>query len=211
MDRIYQIYMKYCTLILALIPLLGLTALGTNQALAWDGQGWNGGYWGHGLGCGDGCDLDFHHWFHHWNFGNCCDDNQGSCCAQGVNNCCDQGPVDSCCGQSQSEVGCNAFCAGEADAVYDHNQDIQYNPVGSCLPCHSQDYWNNFHQGYDHKWNAFQAQGSDQNTKVSIIGNNNYVSTNQVNNQQQNPLQHLAQDFCGLVNCQDQQSQGLDN
>ena len=98
--RIYRIYIKYCTIMLALIPLLGLTTLGANTALAWDGQeGWNG----LDGGCGDfGC--GYHHWayFHHWNFGGgCCGYNQGdSCCSSGVSQSCDQGPVDSCCEQA---------------------------------------------------------------------------------------------------------------
>ena len=125
---------------LAVIPLLGLTAFGKNTALAWDGQEWNG------LGCGDGCG------FHHWNFGGGCCDNQGGCCGIHQNGpCCgDNVQTNSCCDQ-----GTEGFSDGVSDAVYDHQNNLAYNPIGSCIPCHSQDYWNNFHQGYDDKWNSF--------------------------------------------------------
>jgi hypothetical protein len=102
-----------------------------------------------------------------------------------------------CCGQG-TDVG---FSDGVSDAVYDHQNNLAYNPIGSCIPCHSQDYWNNFHQGYDDKWNSFQSQDSNQMTKININGNNNYVTTNQESNQQQSPLQQLAHAACGIINC----------
>ena len=30
------------------------------------------------------------------------------------------------------------YSAGISDAVYDHDNSLAYNPVGNCLPCHSQ-------------------------------------------------------------------------
>lgn len=42
---------------------------------------------------------------------------------------------------------CGAFCAGEQDAEYDHINNLAYQPYGDCLPCHSQGYWSNFHEG----------------------------------------------------------------
>lgn len=103
--------------------------------------------------------------------------------------------------QGYGGYSCGAYCAGEQDASYDHEQGNAYNPVGSCLPCHSQFYWNNFHEGYDKQWQTYQSQDSNQGSSINIYGNNNYVSTNQYSNQQQNPLQQLAHTVCGFVNC----------
>ncbi|MGC2570186.1 MAG: hypothetical protein WA364_01650 [Candidatus Nitrosopolaris sp.] len=69
----------------------------------------------------------------------------------------------------------SAYNAGTADAVYDHQNGLAYNPVGSCLPCHSPQYWNNFHQGYDAQWNTYQ----EQTIYVNIHGNGNEVYLNQ--------------------------------
>ncbi len=97
----------------------------------------------------------------------------------------------------------NGYQAGVSDAIYDYQNGGVYNPVGSCLPCHSQDYWNDFHQGYDHQWGSYQSQDSTQGTWVNVINSPGaYVSTNQESNQQQNPLQQLAHVACGLLNCQ---------
>jgi hypothetical protein len=46
----------------------------------------------------------------------------------------------------------NGYYAGISDAVYDHDNGLVYNPVGQCLPCHSQVYWDGFHHGYDTQW-----------------------------------------------------------
>ncbi|MGA9153840.1 MAG: hypothetical protein WBZ36_24940 [Candidatus Nitrosopolaris sp.] len=56
----------------------------------------------------------------------------------------------------------NGYDAGISDAVYDHDNGLAYNPVGQCLPCHSQVYWNGFHHGYDTQWNSYQGQNTDQ-------------------------------------------------
>jgi hypothetical protein len=48
-----------------------------------------------------------------------------------------------------TSIGCGAYCAGEQDAEYDHQNQLQYQPYGQCLPCHSQEYWNNFREGYN--------------------------------------------------------------
>jgi hypothetical protein len=106
-------------------------------------------------------------------------------------------------GQSYGGEGgySNAFYAGEQDAAYDHDNGYAYNPIGQCLPCHSDEYWNNFHEGYDYQWNTYQSQESNQGSSINIYGNNNYVSTSQYSNQQQNPLQQLAHTVCGFVNC----------
>jgi hypothetical protein len=174
-------------MMLAALSLLGLTALGTNQALAWEGQeGWNG--------CGDNCG------YHHWNFGGGCCNNQGSCCGiPQSGSCCDNQPS-LCCDQGVS-IDDGGYNAGIADAVYDHQNNLAFNPVGSCIPCHGQDYWNNFRSGYDDKWNSFQSQDSNQMTKININGNNNYVTTNQESNQRQSPLQQLTHTVCGIINC----------
>jgi len=52
----------------------------------------------------------------------------------------------------------SAYNAGTADAVYGYQNGLAYNPVGSCLPYHSPQYWNNFRQGYDAQWNTSQKQ-----------------------------------------------------
>ena len=104
-------------------------------------------------------------------------------------------------GPCGTSIGCGAYCAGQTDAVYDHENKIGYQPYGSCLPCHSQDYWSSFRQGYDQQWNTYQGQSTDQGSSINIYGNNNYVSTNQYSNQQQNPLQQLARTVCGFINC----------
>jgi hypothetical protein len=75
----------------------------------------------------------------------------------------------------------NGYNAGISDAVYDHDNGLAYNPVGQCLPCHSQVYWDGFHQGYDTQWNSYQVQtqNTDQrvNNYIQVWGNNNYVNT----------------------------------
>ena len=77
------------------------------------------------------------------------------------------------------------YYAGQQDAIYDHDNNLAHNPVGQCLPCHSELYWSNFHAGYGHQWNSYQAQESTQGTSINIYGNNNYVNTNQYSGQTQ--------------------------
>jgi hypothetical protein len=85
----------------------------------------------------------------------------------------------------------NGYSAGIADAVYDHDNNLAYNPVGQCLSCHSQVYWDGFHHGYDTQWNSYQVQtqNTDQrvNNYINVWGNNNYVNTEtgQSSNQRQ--------------------------
>jgi hypothetical protein len=75
----------------------------------------------------------------------------------------------------------NGYSAGISDAVYDHDNGLVYNPVGQCLPCHSQVYWDGFHHGYDTQWNSYQVQtqNTDQrvNNYIQVWGNNNSVKT----------------------------------
>lgn len=108
-------------------------------------------------------------------------------------------------GQGYGYGGCGGYCAGQQDAAYDVQNNLQYQPQGSCLPCHSDDYWNNFKQGYDSYWNQHQEQS--QGSSININGNNNYVSVNQY--AQQNPLQQLAHLACGVLNCNQQQGSGI--
>jgi hypothetical protein len=61
----------------------------------------------------------------------------------------------------------NGWYAGQQDAIYDHTNNLQYNPQGQCLPCHSELYWNGFHEGYDKQWNNYQS--TSQRTNVYII------------------------------------------
>jgi hypothetical protein len=60
----------------------------------------------------------------------------------------------------------NGYNAGISDAVYDHDNSLNYNPVGQCLPCHSEVYWNGFHHGYDTQWNTYQS--TQQTIPISI-------------------------------------------
>jgi hypothetical protein len=108
-----------------------------------------------------------------------------------------------------TSIGCGAYCAGQQDANYDHQNQLQYQPYGQCLPCHSQGYWNNFREGYDQQWSSYQGQSADQGSSINVYGNNNYVSTAQYSNQgqQQNPLQQLTHTICSFVNCDGPQPQ----
>ena len=57
---------------------------------------------------------------------------------------------------------CGAYCAGQQDAIYDHQNQLQYQPYGQCLPCHSQEYWNNFREGYDQQWSSYHLSDNHQ-------------------------------------------------
>jgi len=63
----------------------------------------------------------------------------------------------------------NGYYAGQSDAVYDHDNNLQYNPVGQCLPCHSQLYWQGFRGGYDSEWNSYQSRGPTRTTPPQIV------------------------------------------
>jgi hypothetical protein len=139
MGTLYHIYMKYCTLIWAALPLLTTLTI-TNQALAWGSDG----YWGH------------------WNEG-------GSCCGD-------------------TGIGSDGYNAGIADAVYDHQNGLAYNPIGNCLLCHSPDYWNNFRQGYQHQWDTYQNTQQTINNYVTVNGNGNDVNINNRQNSDQSSL-----------------------
>jgi hypothetical protein len=101
----------------------------------------------------------------------------------------------------------NGYSAGIADAAYDHDNNLQYNPVGQCLPCHSSLYWNGFRQGYDNQWNTYtsqdQQQKSTQGATINIYGNNyGTASIGQSNTQGQSALSGLphliGQGLCHL-------------
>lgn len=103
----------------------------------------------------------------------------------------------------QASTVCGGYCAGEADALFDVQHSMPYQPEGNCLPCHSEDYWQQFKSGYDQQWNSYyQSQESNQGSSINVYGNNNYISTTQASDQQQNPLQQLAHVACGFLNCQ---------
>jgi hypothetical protein len=92
----------------------------------------------------------------------------------------------------------NGYSAGIADAVYDHDNNLQYNPVGQCLSCHSEIYWDGFHHGYDTQWNTYtsqdQTQSSTQGASVNIYGNNyGTVTVGQSNTQGQSATAGLPQ------------------
>jgi hypothetical protein len=53
----------------------------------------------------------------------------------------------------------NGFYAGQQDAIYDHDNNLVYNPVGTCIPCHSELYWHAFHQGYDAQQESVSVSG----------------------------------------------------
>ena len=95
----------------------------------------------------------------------------------------------------------NGWNAGLQDAIYDHDNSLQYNPVGSCLSCHSEIYWHGFHAGYDKQWNSYNEQITTQGTSINIYGNNNYVSTNQDSTQASGSslLRSIGQGLCNLA------------
>jgi hypothetical protein len=83
----------------------------------------------------------------------------------------------------------NAYQAGIADAQYDHDQGLVYNPFPQC--CHSELYRHAFQEGYDQQWNTYQSQEqqTDQDTNIYVNGNNNYINTAQSSNQGQSQEQ----------------------
>ncbi len=96
----------------------------------------------------------------------------------------------------------NGWQAGLQDAIYDHDNSLSYNPVGSCYSCHSELYWSGFHGGYDQQCGSYQFQQSSQGASINVINSPGaYVSTNQYSNQQQNPLQGLGHSVCEFSNC----------
>jgi len=64
----------------------------------------------------------------------------------------------------------NGYYAGTQDAIYDHNNNLVYNPVGERLTCHSQVYWDGFRGGYDKQWNSYNYQSNSQDTSINIYG-----------------------------------------
>jgi hypothetical protein len=106
----------------------------------------------------------------------------------------------------------NGYSAGIADAVYDHDNNLAYNPVGQCLSCHSQVYWDGFHKGYDQQWSSYtvnttQEQSSTQGASINIYGNNyGDVSVGQSNTQGQTAglghiISNIGQGLCHLISC----------
>jgi hypothetical protein len=82
----------------------------------------------------------------------------------------------------------NGYQAVIADAQYDHENNLVYNPYPQC--CHSEYYQQAFHEGYDHQWDTYQVQNSEQRSNIYI--NNSpgaYVNTEQTSgqNQEQGP------------------------
>jgi len=165
---------------MAVIPvgllLLGLTV---NQAFAWGP--WNGDG-GTGGGCCGPAEEGFHHWgdlgegYHHWNQDGCCEGHWGiGNLLQSLGSYQQSGPYD------------NGYNAGIADAIYDHTNNLVYNPVGQCLPCHSEIYWNGFHHGYDKQWNTYTEQSVSQGTSINIYGNHNFVNVAQDSGQNSGP------------------------
>jgi hypothetical protein len=88
----------------------------------------------------------------------------------------------------------NGYNAGISDAVYDHENGLAYNPVGNCLPCHSQEYWDNFSQGYEHQWNTYQSTHQTVNNYVTVNGNGNDVN---INNRQNSDLSNQEPSWNG--------------
>jgi hypothetical protein len=89
-------------------------------------------------------------------------------------------------GESGYQPG--AYYAGQQDAIYDHDNNLEYNPIEQCVSCHSELYWHAFHQGYDQQWLSYQNQESTQGASINIYGNNNYVNTAQYSGQNQQGL-----------------------
>lgn len=94
----------------------------------------------------------------------------------------------------------NGWYAGQQDAIYDHDNNLQYNPVGQCLSCHSEIYWKGFHEGYDKQWNSYQS--TNQGTSINIYGNGNYVNTDQNSVQSSGPFPiGQGPGLCGSFDC----------
>jgi hypothetical protein len=79
----------------------------------------------------------------------------------------------------------NGYYAGQQDAIYDHDNNLVYNPYPQC--CHSELYRHMFQEGYDQQWNTYQSQeqNTNQHTNIYVNGNNNYINTAQCSNQGQ--------------------------
>jgi len=107
----------------------------------------------------------------------------------------------SCCGDPG--IGSDGYKAGIADAVYDHQNNLSYHPLGNCLPCHSQEYWNNFREGYQHQWDTYQSTHQTVNNYVTVNGNgndvniNNHQSSDQLSSQE--PWNSQPQGCCGVT------------
>jgi len=88
----------------------------------------------------------------------------------------------------------NGYQAGIADAQYDHQNNLVYNPYPAC--CHSQIYSDDFKRGYDEQWNTYQSQEQQTDQHTNIYINNSpgaYVSTAQNSNQGQDQSQEQGQ------------------
>jgi len=57
----------------------------------------------------------------------------------------------------------SVYAQGQQDATYDHVNNLQYNPVAAC--CHSDDYDQQFAQGYNAEWNQYQSQSANVNVE----------------------------------------------
>ena len=131
-----------------------------HSAFAWD--------WGSplfGLGLGQPYNNGYQG-FHHWSLNNY---------GQGL---------------GESGLGCDANCQGQRDAIYDHDNNLVYNPYPQC--CHSEYFRQAFHEGYDNQWNTYQSQEQNSNQHTNIYINNSpnaYVNTAQSNNQEQDQSQ----------------------
>lgn len=78
--------------------------------------------------------------------------------------------------------------SGVSGAQYDWNNGVQYDPL---CPAHHPDYFSRGYQvGYNHWWESVHhsnqqiTQGSEQQAKVNILGNDNRVNINQKSNDQ---------------------------
>jgi hypothetical protein len=88
----------------------------------------------------------------------------------------------------------DAYAAGQQDAQYDHQQGLQYNPTPLC--CHSDEWSNQFRQGYDTQWNQYQSQTANVNVENSPGA---VVNVGQTSNQNQGPSETPVgySDQCG--------------
>ena len=97
----------------------------------------------------------------------------------------------------------NGLSAGEQEAIYDHENQIAYNPYPQS--CQSDVYQHAFHEGYSQQWNSYQQQESTQGSSVNVVNSPGAtVSVNQESSQLQNPLQQLVHAACGFINCNPQ-------
>jgi hypothetical protein len=98
---------------------------------------------------------------------------------------------------SAATGGGGGYYAGQQDAIYDHSNNLAYNPNPQC--CHPDDWNSQFSSGYENQWNQYQSQSANVN-----VENSPGATVNIGQNQNQNPIDRP-------VGCSDDCSSGNPN